>query len=123
MLSTKGALCSAVPDRIRFIGGHPVCGSEARGPGHGSAELFDGATWFLTPVAATEPARYRLLHGFVASLGAVPVAIDPDAHDRLELVRADNVELLLQKTQLLSNTGGEASQRPASPESSTKPTR
>jgi prephenate dehydrogenase len=81
--STKGALCAAVPDRARFIGGHPVCGSEARGPAHGSAELFDGATWFLTPVAETEPERYRLLHSFVASLGAVPVAVDPTAHDRL----------------------------------------
>jgi prephenate dehydrogenase len=81
--STKGALCAAVPDRARFIGGHPVCGSEARGPGHGSAELFEGATWFLTPVAETAPERYALLHGFVASLGAVPVAVDPTAHDRL----------------------------------------
>jgi prephenate dehydrogenase len=67
----------------RFVGGHPVCGREARGPGHASADLFDGATWFLTPVAGTDPERYRLVHGFVASLGAVPVAIDPQAHDRL----------------------------------------
>jgi prephenate dehydrogenase len=81
--STKGRLCAGVDDRTRFIGGHPVCGSEARGAAHASAELFEGATWFLTPVAETEPERYRLLHGFVASLGAVPVAIDPDAHDRL----------------------------------------
>jgi prephenate dehydrogenase len=81
--STKARLCRDVGDRVRFIGGHPVCGSEARGPGHGSAELFEGATWFLTPVAETDPERYRLLHGFVASLGAVPVAIDPAAHDRL----------------------------------------
>ena len=68
---------------MRFIGGHPVCGSEARGPEHASAELFQGATWFLTPFAETAPARYRLVHGFVASLGAVPVAVDPHAHDRL----------------------------------------
>ena len=81
--STKSSLCAAVADRVRFIGGHPVCGSEARGPGHGSAELFEGATWFLTPVAETEPERYARLHGFVASLGAVPVAVDPVAHDRL----------------------------------------
>ncbi|HXV33257.1 MAG TPA: prephenate dehydrogenase/arogenate dehydrogenase family protein [Gaiellaceae bacterium] len=81
--STKAALCAAVPDRVRFIGGHPVCGSEARGPASGSEQLFQGATWFLTPVAETEPERYRVLHGFVASLGAVPVAIDPGAHDRL----------------------------------------
>jgi prephenate dehydrogenase len=72
-----------VLDRSRYIGGHPVCGSEARGAEHASAELFEGATWFLTPLTETEPERYRLLHGFVASLGAVPVAIDPDAHDRL----------------------------------------
>jgi prephenate dehydrogenase len=80
--STKGPVARAVADP-RYIGGHPVCGSEARGPAHASGELFDGATWFLTPVAATEPDRYRTLHGFVASLGAVPVAVDPDAHDRL----------------------------------------
>jgi prephenate dehydrogenase len=81
--STKGAVCAAVSDRRRFIGGHPVSGSEARGPAHASGELFQGATWFLTPVAETEPERYKLLHGFVASLGAVPVAVDPRAHDRL----------------------------------------
>jgi prephenate dehydrogenase len=67
----------------RFVGGHPVCGREARGASHATADLFDGATWFLTPVAGTEPDRYRLVHGFVSSLGAVPVAIDPRAHDRL----------------------------------------
>jgi prephenate dehydrogenase len=81
--STKGGVCSSVDDRVRFIGGHPVCGSEARGPEHATAELFQGATWFLTPFAETEPARYRLVHGFVAALGGVPVAVDPGAHDRL----------------------------------------
>ena len=34
-------------------------------------------------VGATEPERYRLVHGFVSSLGATPVAVDPIAHDRL----------------------------------------
>jgi prephenate dehydrogenase len=81
--STKSAVCAAVADRTRFIGGHPVCGSEAHGPEHASGELFRGATWFLTPVAETDPERYRSLHGFVASLGAFPVAVDPRAHDRL----------------------------------------
>src|SRR5712691_6312790 len=31
----------------RFVGGHPVCGREARGPAYATADLFDGATWFL----------------------------------------------------------------------------
>jgi prephenate dehydrogenase len=81
--STKTAVCAAAPGSARFIGGHPVCGSEARGPEHATAELFDGATWFLTPLPETDPGRYRLVHGFVGELGATPVAVDPLAHDRL----------------------------------------
>ncbi|MGZ4258433.1 MAG: prephenate dehydrogenase/arogenate dehydrogenase family protein [Gaiellaceae bacterium] len=81
--STKAAVCAAARGSARFVGGHPVCGSEARGAEHASAELFEGATWFLTPLAEADPARYRLVHGFVSSLGATPVAVDPKAHDRL----------------------------------------
>jgi prephenate dehydrogenase len=60
-----------------------VCGSEARGPEHANGELFEGATWFLTPLPETDPERYRSVHGFVTALGATPVAVDPHAHDRL----------------------------------------
>lgn len=81
--STKGGVCAAAGGSDRFVGGHPICGSEARGPEWATAELFEGATWFLTPVAATAPGSYKVLHGFVTALGAVPVAINPDAHDRL----------------------------------------
>ena len=84
--STKGSVCAAVGDDPRFVGGHPICGAEARGPGSASADLFEGATWFLTPLAATEPARYRAAHAFAVALGARPVAIDPAAHDRLVAV-------------------------------------
>jgi prephenate dehydrogenase len=80
--STKANLTEAIQDP-RFVGGHPVTGSEAHGPEHGTADLFDGATWFLTPTTRSDPKRYRLVHGFVSALGATPVAIDPDAHDRL----------------------------------------
>jgi prephenate dehydrogenase len=81
--STKQAVCERAGGSPRFVGGHPVCGSEARGAEHASAELFEGATWFLTPLPETDPSRYRLVHGFVAGLGAMPVAVDPGAHDRL----------------------------------------
>jgi prephenate dehydrogenase len=80
--STKSNLGEALT-RVNFVGGHPVTGSEAHGPEHATADLFDGATWFLTPTAQTDPERYRLVHGFVSALGATPVAIDPEAHDRL----------------------------------------
>ena len=81
--STKGAVVRAARADPRFIGGHPVCGAEARGPTNARADLFEGATWFLTPVAETDPERYRTLHSFVSAVGAVPVAVDPEAHDRL----------------------------------------
>lgn len=81
--STKTAVVGAAAGDARFIGGHPVCGSEARGAAHANAEMFEGATWFLTPVASTDAARYGTLHAFVASLGAVPVAVEPEAHDRI----------------------------------------
>jgi prephenate dehydrogenase len=84
--STKGSVCDAVGDDPRFVGGHPICGAEARGPGSASADLFEGATWFLTPLTATEPTRYRAAHAFAVALGARPVAIDPAAHDRLVAV-------------------------------------
>jgi prephenate dehydrogenase len=81
--STKSAVVAVNGGSPRFIGGHPVAGSETQGPQNARAELFQGATWFLTPSATTDADRYRTLHGFVASLGATPVAVDPGAHDRL----------------------------------------
>ena len=84
--STKGAVCAAAQGDARFIGGHPICGAETRGPDRANAELFEGATWFLTPTAGTVPELLRAVHGFVTALGARPVAIDPGAHDRLVAV-------------------------------------
>jgi prephenate dehydrogenase len=81
--STKARVCAAAGRSPHFVGGHPVCGSEAHGPANARADLFEGASWFLTPLPETDPARYRLVHGFVSSLGAVPVAVDPHVHDRL----------------------------------------
>jgi prephenate dehydrogenase len=84
--STKSAVSAAAGGDGRFIGGHPICGAETRGPERANAELFEGATWFLTPTAGTGPELLRTVHGFVAALGARPVAIDAGAHDRLVAV-------------------------------------
>ena len=84
--STKASVCQAAGDDPRFVGGHPICGAEARGPARASTDLFEGATWFLTPLPTTEPARYRAAHAFAAALGARPLAIDPGTHDRLVAV-------------------------------------
>ena len=84
--STKAAVCAAAGADVRFVGGHPICGAEARGAARATAELFEGATWFLTPLAGTAPERYRAAHSFATMLGARPLAIDPISHDRLVAV-------------------------------------
>lgn len=83
--SVKTAVLSALSDaeRERFIGGHPVAGGERGGVAFAREELLDGAIWFLTPGAEARPELFERLHGMVAALGARPVAIDPDVHDRL----------------------------------------
>jgi prephenate dehydrogenase len=80
--STKRRLTEAVDDP-RFVPGHPVAGGETSGPDRATAELFDGATWFLTPRPATEPERVDALERFVAALGARPVRREAADHDRL----------------------------------------
>jgi prephenate dehydrogenase len=40
-------------DLDRFVGGHPLAGAEAAGVEHAREELFEGATWYLTPTAST----------------------------------------------------------------------
>jgi prephenate dehydrogenase len=81
--STKASVVAAAAGSPRFVGGHPIAGLESRGAEHASAGIFEGATWFLTPTAHTDNEHHRVVHGFVSSVGAVPVAIDPVAHDRL----------------------------------------
>lgn len=83
--STKGHVVAGVPTqgRARFVGGHPICGSEARGAEHARAALFLGATYFLTPSVESEPARLSQLHALVTAIGARPVVIDADAHDQI----------------------------------------
>ena len=101
--STKGGVCAEAANEPRFIGGHPICGAEASGPAHATGDLFEGATWFLTPLATCDPERYKLLHDFVGSLGAIPVAIDPGAHDRLVAVTSHLPHVLANV--LLNQTG------------------
>jgi prephenate dehydrogenase len=83
--STKQELLRAIDDP-RFIGGHPIAGAETAGVEHARADLFQGAVWYLTPLAHSEGLLYERLHRFVVDLGARPVAVDPETHDRLVAV-------------------------------------
>jgi prephenate dehydrogenase len=79
--STKRAL--AALEDARFVPGHPVAGGATGGPARATADLFDNATWFLTPTPASAAESVELVERFVSSLGARAVRTDGDAHDRL----------------------------------------
>jgi prephenate dehydrogenase len=89
----KGSIVSQVSDE-RFLGGHPMAGSELRGLSGARADLFQGATWVLTPTDRTSPSTYSTLHGILREIGANVVAIGADDHDRLVAIASHVPHLL-----------------------------
>ena len=71
--------------RGQFLGGHPMAGKEKRGAQAADADLFRNRTWALTPDAPEEletPAG-RGFRAWLERMGARPVVLDADAHDRV----------------------------------------
>jgi prephenate dehydrogenase len=85
-LDVESRLWASGADVGRFVGGHPMAGSERSGPDAADARLFQGATWVLTPTAATANDVLPTLSAFLRSLGARVVALPPDRHDELVAV-------------------------------------
>ncbi|MDE3069567.1 MAG: prephenate dehydrogenase/arogenate dehydrogenase family protein [Acidobacteriota bacterium] len=80
--STKQAIVGGTADQ-RFVGGHPLAGSEGAGVRLAREDMFAGATWYLTPTSLTSGVLYERLHRLLTALGAAPAAIDAASHDRL----------------------------------------
>ncbi|NOG94064.1 MAG: prephenate dehydrogenase/arogenate dehydrogenase family protein [Armatimonadetes bacterium] len=66
----------------RFVGGHPMAGNEGRGAADAKADLFEGRSWVLTPTQATDKSAYEAVHSLVLTLGAKPLTLTPEEHDR-----------------------------------------
>lgn len=73
-------------DLRRFVGGHPMGGSERSGPDHASSSVLDGIVWVIAAGSRTDPAAVERLEAWVSKVGARPVRIDPARHDRLVAV-------------------------------------
>ena len=85
--SVKGSVVEAVVqaaggEASRFVGGHPMAGSERSGPEAAAATLLDGATWVLTPTEGTDAGAVERVRSLVETFGARAVEMAPDAHDR-----------------------------------------
>jgi prephenate dehydrogenase len=75
--STKNDICETARKHLKkaqFVGCHPMAGSEKRGVEFARADLFKGATCFLT-------ANNQKIQDFWKRLGAKPLVIDAKAHD------------------------------------------
>ncbi len=81
----KTAIVEAA-DHPRFIGWHPMAGSEQIGLHGADPDLFEGAVWVLTPTPATDLEAFNRLQGVVVALGADALVLSAQDHDRLVAV-------------------------------------
>ncbi len=86
MGSTKSAIIAAMdalPDRVRAIGSHPMCGKETAGIDVAEATLYHGAPWILTRSARTDDEAYAAVAALAHRVGAKTRDIPVEQHDAL----------------------------------------
>lgn len=86
LASIKAAPLAAVraaggADATRYVGGHPMAGSERSGPVAASEQLFDGRAWAVTPTEDADPAAVAVVRALAETCGATVVQLAPDEHD------------------------------------------
>lgn len=85
--STKAAIVRVLeerlPPQVRYIGGHPMAGSEGRGARMADAALLVGRPFLLTPTEHTDPAAVSVMTDLAERLGMQPVLLSPADHDDL----------------------------------------
>ena len=83
--STKGTIVRALegklPDHVRFVGAHPLAGSEKQGVDYASADLFDGRVCVITPTTGTDPRAAERATLFWQALGCEVKRLTPEEHD------------------------------------------
>ena len=73
---------SKLPERFDVIGGHPICGREKLGLQNAEPGLYEGAAFIITPLPRTTRRARTALEHISAALGARPLEMDPEQHDR-----------------------------------------
>jgi prephenate dehydrogenase len=85
------ALANLLPN---FVGSHPMAGSEKAGVEAAHAGLLQNAVWVITPTTQTPPEALKKLTALVENLGAYPLEVSPQLHDRL-VARISHLPYLL----------------------------
>ena len=84
--SVKGYVAKLAIDympEVAFIGGHPMAGSEKNGFWAANPYLFENAYYFLAPAENSDSRHFEQLQRVITTLGALPITITPDEHDRI----------------------------------------
>ena len=84
--STKARIVEAMealPPHLQVVGGHPMCGKEASGLEVAEADLYEEATFVLTPLQRTSSEALMLAQELAETVGARSVLMDAERHDRL----------------------------------------
>lgn len=90
--SVKAPIAAAATGRPHFVASHPLAGRETGGFGAADGALFEGRTWAISP-AADAVAQDRL-EALVTALGAVPLIVSAEDHDRLVAVSSHLPQLV-----------------------------
>ncbi|MBI2891570.1 MAG: prephenate dehydrogenase/arogenate dehydrogenase family protein [Nitrospirae bacterium] len=72
-----------LPNSGRFVGAHPMAGTESSGWRHARENLFEGAACVVTPGPRSQPAAVRAVERVWRALGARPMRLTPRDHDRV----------------------------------------
>ncbi len=84
--SVKARVCALarhlLPAIERFVGSHPMAGSEQHGPKAACADLFEGKPCVITPESDTDPEALSLVENLWQYLGMRVINMDPVQHDR-----------------------------------------
>ena len=82
--SVKASVVRAVePVLPRFVGSHPLCGSEKAGVAHARGDLFEGAACAVTPTGQSDAAAVEMVSGFWTALGGKVVSLTAEDHDTI----------------------------------------
>ncbi|OGL62303.1 MAG: hypothetical protein A3J27_04775 [Candidatus Tectomicrobia bacterium RIFCSPLOWO2_12_FULL_69_37] len=85
--SVKGPFVRAVEGmdlrQVRFVGGHPIAGTERSGVEASFPELFENRRTILTPTQKTDPKALQALKSLWEGVGAQVDLLNPEAHDRI----------------------------------------
>ena len=84
--STKRTIVEALDDQLgrgcRFLGSHPLAGSEKTGSANATDDLFDGHVAIVTPTRNTRAEDFDMVGDFWEALGSVVVKMPAGEHDR-----------------------------------------